>query len=85
MDPNIRSDAKSHLSTVFAGLGQHLLGQGGGEIPGLSGVAGQLEEFAEMPVELATIFLNMSTQLAELVLTSLEQAGFALVKGLTPA
>jgi hypothetical protein len=50
----------------------------------ISGMLGQVEEFVSMPMDLAVIFLNMSVELAELVLTALEEAGFTLVKGMTP-
>ena len=84
MDPQVRAEAASHLTTLFQGLGH----MGGGQATtggALGGLTTQLTEFMEMPLELAQIFMNMAVQLTELVLTSLEQAGFALVKGLTPA
>ena len=77
-DPGVRQEAHGILSGLFSHIGQQ---DSGGSS---SGMLGQITEFVEMPMELAQIFLNMSTQLAELVLKSLEEAGIALVKGMTP-
>jgi hypothetical protein len=75
-DPDTRREAASVLSGVFAGLGT------GGT--GLGGLATQFEELLDLPLELTQIFANMSMQLTELVLKSLEQAGIVLVKALSP-
>jgi hypothetical protein len=80
-DPGVRQDAAGILTGLFRHLGS------GGSQPapaGIVGLGGQLAEFMEMPIELANIFLNMSVQLTELVLKSLEEAGIVLVKGLSP-
>lgn len=80
-DPTTRSDAAGVLHGLFTHLGS-----GGSQPPptALSGLGLQLEQFVAMPIELANIFMNMSVQLTELVLTSLEEAGITLVKGLSP-
>lgn len=88
-DPQARQAAHSSLMSMFQGLGQHAGADGGagggqGGSP-LGGLAGQFTEFLEMPVELAQTFLNYATQLTELTLQTLEEAGLELVKGLTPA
>jgi hypothetical protein len=79
-DPAVRQEAASRLHGLFSVLGQGQSSTTGG----LGGLAGQLEEFAEMPMELARIFTDMALQLTELVLKSLEEGGIVLVKGLTP-
>lgn len=81
-DPEARQIAMSSLTDLFQGLGHHAQGgQAGGAVGGL---IGQFEEFAAMPLDLATLFLNMSVQLTELVLKTLEEGGVILVKGLSP-
>lgn len=80
-DPAVRQDAHGVLQGLFSHIGSKGQ-QGGGSAIG--GMAGQLEEFLTMPIDVAQIFLNMSVQLTELVLTSLEEAGITLVKGMTP-
>lgn len=89
-DQGVRQEAHGVLQGLFSRLGgqgggggQGSGGGGGGDV--LGGMAGQLEEFVAMPMELTKIFLDMSVQLTDLVLTSLEEAGIVLVKGLTPA
>lgn len=80
-DPGTRNQAASTLHGLFSHLGS------GGNQPAptpLSGLALQAEQFFTMPIELANIFMNMSVQLTELVLTSLEEAGITLVTGLMP-
>lgn len=77
-DPAVRAEAASVLSGVFSGLGQ-----GGGA--GLGALGTQFEQLLEMPMELTRIFADMSVQLTELVLKSLEEAGIVLAKALTPA
>jgi hypothetical protein len=77
-DPAVRSEAHSVLSDLFNQIG----GQAG--TGGSGGLLSQFSELLEMPMELAQIFTQMSVQLAELVLRSLEEAGMTLVKGLTP-
>lgn len=84
-DPQVRQEAHNVLSGLFSHLGSQGSGPGASS-GGLAGgaLAGQLVEFMEMPVDLARIFLDMSVQLTDLVLTSLEEAGIVLVKGLSP-
>jgi hypothetical protein len=82
-DPGVRQEAHGVLQGLFSHIGsQGQQGGGGGGLAG--GLAGQLTEFIEMPMELTKIFLDMSVQLTELVLKSLEEAGMTLVKGMTP-
>lgn len=90
IDPGVRQDAAGHLMSLFQGIGkarqdvnQNRTPAAGG-LAGLGSMASQLQEFMEMPINVAEIFLNMSVQLTEMVLTALEEAGFELVKGLTP-
>lgn len=82
-DPAVRQEAHGVLQGLFSHIGSQGQ-QGGGPSLG-GGLAGQLEEFMTMPLDMAQVFLNMSVQLTELVLKSLEEAGIVLVKGLTPA
>lgn len=89
MDDAVKREAAGHLSDLFTRIGQARQekesgNSGGLGDLGLGGIAGQLEEFMTMPLDLAMVFLNMGMQLAELVLTSLEEAGFVLTKGMTP-
>lgn len=81
-DPQVRQQAHGVLESLFA----HIGGQQGGPHPALAGggLTGQLVEFMEMPVELSRIFLDMSVQLTDLVLTSLEEAGIVLARGIMP-
>lgn len=85
---NDRDQALDTLSGLFRRMGDRSsTGGTGGEQSGGDAVSGMLqdvEEFVSMPMDLAVIFVNMSVELAELVLTSLEEAGFTLVKGMTP-
>lgn len=82
-DPAVRQEAHGVLSGLFSHLGSQGSGPGASGLGG-GALGGQLVEFMEMPVDLARIFLDMSVQLTELVLTSLEEAGIVLVKGLSP-
>lgn len=81
-DPQVRQAASSHLTALFQGLGNARREE---DPTVLGGMAGDLEELMMMPMDLAQIFLDMSVQLTELVLNSLESAGIVLVRGLTPA
>jgi hypothetical protein len=81
-DPGVRREAAAHLTALFQGIGN---ARQESDPTVLGGLAGDLEEFMSMPLDLAMIFLNMATDLTELVLRSLEEAGIVLVKGLTPA
>lgn len=77
-DPAARQQAHSALTSMFTNLGS------GGAGPGSAGMVAQLEEFIQMPMELTKVFLDMSVQLTEMVLKTLEEAGVILVKGMTP-
>ena len=80
-DPEVRTAAAGHLTALFQGLGNAR----NEEDPSvLGGLAGEFTEFLQMPMELAQIFITMSTQMTELVLESLAEAGFVLVRGLSP-
>lgn len=81
-DPQVRQTAASHLHALFSGIGN---ARREDDPTVLGGMAVDLEEFMSMPLDMAVIFLNMATDLTELVLNSLESAGIVLVKGLTPA
>jgi hypothetical protein len=86
-DPQVRQEAHSVLSSLFSHLGRQggTGDSGGGGQAGLGGAfGGQVAEFMAMPLELTKVFLDMSVQLTDLVLTSLEEAGIILVKGLSP-
>lgn len=78
-DPAVREEASSILNGVFTHIGSS-----GSQASPLGGLVDQFTQLMEMPIELAQIFLNMSMQLTELVLKSLEEAGITLVKGITP-
>lgn len=82
-DPEARTIAASKLTDLFQGLGRHAQGDAAPADP-IGGLIGQFEEFASMPLDLATLFLNMSVQLSELVLKTLEEGGVILMRGLTP-
>lgn len=85
-DPQVRQQAHSVLSGLFSSLGQHAQG-GQAQAPAglnLDWMLGQFSEFVEMGPELAQVFVTMATDLTELVLNSLAEAGIVLVKGLTP-
>lgn len=81
-DPQVRQAAASHLTALFQGIGN---ARREDDPTVLGGLAGDLEEFLAMPMDMAMVFIQMATGLTELVLTSLEDAGIILVKGLTPA
>ena len=81
-DPAVRREAAGHLNALFQGIGN---ARSEADPTVLGGLAGDFEEFMSMPMDMALIFLNMATDLTELVLRSLEEAGIVLVKGLTPA
>lgn len=85
-DVPIRQEAAGKLTDLFRGLGeQRQQAQGQTIDPGqLTGLAQQVAEFMTMPLDVAQIFIGMSTELANLVLDSLEEAGFVIVKGVTP-
>jgi hypothetical protein len=84
-DLQVRQAAAGHLTALFQGLGHARQQQDPGALGGLAGGLGQqVEEFLAMPLDMAMVFIDMSTQLAELVLTSLEDAGVILVRGLSP-
>lgn len=84
-DPQVRQAAAGHLTALFQGLGHARQEQDPSVLGNLGGGLGQqLEEFLSMPLDMAMVFINMSTQLTELVLTSLEDAGLILVRGLSP-
>lgn len=90
MDAEVRSEATNVLAELFQNVGRQAQGQGqpdqgGGGMLGGIDIAQELQEFATMPVELAVLFMDMSVELAELVLTTLLKAGYTLAKGLTPA
>jgi len=81
-DPEARQLAASRLTDLFQSLGR----QAQGEAPSgdLSGLLGQFQEFASLPLDIAVLFLDMSVELTELVLRTLEEGGVILVKGVTP-
>lgn len=85
MDEATRDGARETLSSLFSNLGRARQNNDPGLLGGLGGgLAEDLQEFMTMPMDLAVVFLNMSVELAELVLKSLEEAGYTLTKGLTP-
>ena len=87
MHPDQDPAVAGRAASILHGLFNHL-GSGGTQPvpPGVNlGVLGtQVEQFLNMPVELAEIFLGMAADLTKLILTSLEQAGLVLVEGLAP-
>jgi len=85
-DPQVRSDAHGVLEGLFRGLGHHAQGQQAAAPAGLNAdwMLQQFTEFVEMPVALAQTFTTMATDLTELVLSALAEAGIELVRGLTP-
>lgn len=85
-DPQVRHEAGDLLGSLFRGIGNNARGEQVGQVGGveLSGLLGDVQEFVSMPMDLAVLFLDMSVELAELVLKTLEEAGYVLVKGMTP-
>lgn len=81
-DPAVRREAAGILDGLFQGMGNARKEE---DASVLGGLGGDLQEFLTMPLELAEIFVGMSAQMAELVLKSLAEAGFVLVRGLMPA
>lgn len=87
-DPAVRSEAHSVLRGLFSGLGHHAQGGDSEQAPAGLNVEWMIEQAGElvtMPADLARIFVDMSVDLTELVLQALAEAGFVLVRGLTPA
>lgn len=80
-DPEARATAGHAIGALF----HHIGSRGDAPAPALGGMGGQLAEFMEMPVELATVWIDASTKLVELILTAVEETGVVLVKGMTPA
>lgn len=81
-----RQEALGLLSSRFREVGQRRVAddqEGLGSM--LEGLSGEFTEFLNMPLDLARIFINMGLEMAELAISTLEEAGFVLVKGLTPA
>jgi len=76
------------LAGLFRRVGQRARGDdipeegGGGDA--LGGLMGQVEEFITMPVDLAVLLIDASTEMATLVLDTLAKAGYVVVKGTTP-
>lgn len=85
-DPAAHQSARGVLEGLFRGLGQHGQGQQPSAPAGLNAdwMLNQFMEFVEMPIELAQTFTTMATDLTDLVLKALAEAGIELVKGLTP-
>lgn len=85
-DPAIKQEATDILGSVFRGIGNRARGEEVGQVGSvdIGGLVGQVQEFVSMPIDLATLFLDMSVDLAKMVLEALEEAGFILVKGMTP-
>lgn len=83
-DPQVRREAHSVLSGLFRSIGQRSSGQAPADDQ-FAGLLGEIEEFVAMPADLARIFLTMAVELTDATLTALEEAGFVLLKGLTPA
>jgi hypothetical protein len=82
-DEQVQEQARSVLSGLFRNIGE--ANSDGGSASALGGLGGELAEFITMPADLARIFMDMSMDLTEMVLTSLAEAGIVLVRGLTPA
>lgn len=84
-DPQARQSAVDAVSAMWQNIGHSTQNQDSGLLGGLGGGLGQqLTEFVNMPMEMAQIFINMAVQIAELTITSIEEAGVVLVKGLSP-
>jgi len=81
-DPQVRQEAGGILEGLFRHIGESR--QSGQPPSALGGLGVQLEEFMSMPLDLAVVFMNMATDLTELVLQSLEEAGIILIRGMTP-
>lgn len=86
MTTDATGHAHSVLEGLFRGIGQHAQGQQPQAPAGLNAdwMLNQFEELILMPVELAQTFTTMATDLTDLVLKALAEAGIELVRGLTP-
>jgi hypothetical protein len=84
-DSGVRDEARAVLGQTFGNLGHAIQGQTTDPLGGLAGSLGtQIEQFLQMPIELAQIFTSLGMQMADLVLTALEEAGIVLARGLMP-
>lgn len=75
------------LADLFRTVGRRARGEDApiAESTGLGGgMVGQIEEFITMPLDLATLLIDSGTEMAELVITTLAEAGYIVVKGATP-
>ena len=81
-DPQVRHEAAGILEGLFRHIGES---RATGEPPSaLGGLGVDLAEFFTMPADLARVFVEMATDLTEVVLTSLAEPGIILYKGMTP-
>lgn len=84
-DPQVYNAARQHLGGLFTDLGHaRRTGTDTGLIGGLD-ITEEFVEFVQMPLELAKVFAEMGFDIADMVLKSLAEAGYILVKGMTPA
>ncbi len=83
-DPQVLSEAHGVLSAMFSHIGRQSGPRPADASAPLGGALGQLQEFVSMPADLARIFLEYAVEMADATLTTLEEAGFILVKGMTP-
>lgn len=73
------------LADLFGRLGRRdQEGQAGEGGLDLGGIGEQFTEFLSMPLDLTTLLIERSTDMAELVLATLAEAGYVVVKGTTP-
>lgn len=72
------------LSGLFERIGRAKQEGGDGGLAGIGGLGEQFAEFLTMPLDLAVLLMERSTEMAELVLATLAEAGYVVVKGTTP-
>ena len=72
------------LAGLFERIGQAKQQEGDSALAGLGAFGEQFTEFISMPLDLAVLLVERSTEMAELVLATLLKAGYVVVKGTTP-
>lgn len=82
-DPAARDEARGIIEGLFERMGRAPDDAGSAGI--LKTLGADIEEFVTMPADLAVVFVTMATDMTEVILKALAEAGFVLVKGLTPA
>lgn len=82
----MKGDRMAHDPELRAGLASRLADHGRAAQEGdeMGGFAGELVEFAVMPIEMARVMIDMATEMADVCLAAIEELGYVVVKGTTP-